>query len=110
MKHLITFVFLAVLFSTTGFAAKPKDLSGPIALKGELQQQYENYPVGTPVVIRKVVKNEISRTVRLRHFLCNRNQWHAIRSTFFRPESHKTLTSRNQSRVLATNLFETTLI
>ena len=56
MKHLITFVFLAVLFSTTGFAAKPKDLSGPIALKGELQQQYENYPVGTPVVIRKVVK------------------------------------------------------
>ena len=55
MKHLITFVFLAVLFSTTGFAAKPKDLSGPIALKGELQQQYENYPVGTPVVIRKVV-------------------------------------------------------
>ena len=56
MKRLITFVFLAVLFSTTGFAAKPKDLSGPIALKGELQQQYENYPVGTPVVIRKVVK------------------------------------------------------
>ena len=55
MKRLITFVFLAVLFSTTGFAAKPKDLSGPIALKGELQQQYENYPVGTPVVIRKVV-------------------------------------------------------
>ena len=33
-----------------------KDLSGPIAIKGELQQQYENFPAGTPVVIRKVVK------------------------------------------------------
>lgn len=56
MKRLITFVFLAVLFSTAGFAARQKDLSGPIAIKGELQQQYENFPAGTPVVIRKVVK------------------------------------------------------
>lgn len=56
MKRLITFVILAVLLSTAGFAAKQKDLSGPIAIKGELQQQYENFPAGTPVVIRKVVK------------------------------------------------------
>lgn len=56
MKRLITFVVLAVLLSTAGFAARQKDLSGPIAIKGELQQQYENFPAGTPVVIRKVVK------------------------------------------------------
>lgn len=56
MKRLITFVILAVLLSTAGFAARQKDLSGPIAIKGELQQQYENFPAGTPVVIRKVVK------------------------------------------------------
>ena len=54
MKRLITFVVLAVLLSTAGFAARQKDLSGPIAIKGE--QQYENFPAGTPVVIRKVVK------------------------------------------------------
>ena len=56
MKRLITFVVLAVLLSTAGFAARQKDLSGPIAIKGELQQQYEDFPAGTPVVIRKVVK------------------------------------------------------
>ena len=77
MKRLITFVVLAVLLSTAGFAARQKDLSGPIAIKGELQQQYENFPAGTPVVIRKVVK---------------------------------TLTSRNQSGVLAANLSETTSV
>ena len=56
MKRLITFVILAVILSTAGFAAKQKDLSGPIAIKGELKQTYENYPAGTPVVIRRVVK------------------------------------------------------
>ena len=56
MKRLITFVILAVLLSTAGFAARQKDLSGPIAIKGELQEQYEDFPAGTPVVIRKVVK------------------------------------------------------
>lgn len=56
MKRLITFVILAVILSTAGFAAKQKDLSGPIAIKGELKQKYENYPAGTPVVIRRVVK------------------------------------------------------
>ncbi len=39
MKRLITFVVLAVLLSTAGFAARQKDLSGPIAIKGELQQR-----------------------------------------------------------------------
>lgn len=33
MKRLITFVILAVLLSTAGFAARQKDLSGPIAIK-----------------------------------------------------------------------------
>lgn len=56
MKRLITFVILAVALSTVGFAAKQKDLSGPIAIKGELKQTYESYPAGTPVVIRRVVK------------------------------------------------------
>lgn len=56
MKRLITFVILAVVLSTVGFAAKQKDLSGPIAIKGELKQTYESYPAGTPVVIRRVVK------------------------------------------------------
>lgn len=56
MKRLITFVILAVIISTTGFAARQKDLSGPIAIKGELKQKYENYPEGTPVIIRRVVK------------------------------------------------------
>ena len=56
MKRLVTFVILAVILSTAGFAAKQKDLSGPIAIKGELKQKYENYPAGTPVVIRRVVK------------------------------------------------------
>ena len=88
MKRLITFVILAVLLSTAGFAARQKDLSGPIAIKGELQQQYENFPAGTPVVIRKVVKMKIGRPGRSRHFLCNRNQWYTIRSTFFCPEDH----------------------
>ena len=36
MKRLITFVILAVLLSTAGFAARQKDLSGPITIKGEL--------------------------------------------------------------------------
>lgn len=56
MKRLITFVILAVVLSTVGFAAKQKDLSGPITIKGELKQTYESYPAGTPVVIRRVVK------------------------------------------------------
>ena len=56
MKRLITFVILAVALSTVGFAAKQMDLSGPIAIKGELKQTYESYPAGTPVVIRRVVK------------------------------------------------------
>lgn len=56
MKRFITFAILAVVLSTAGFAAKQNDLSGQIAIKGELKQTYENYPAGTPVVIRRVVK------------------------------------------------------
>jgi len=56
MKRLITFIFLAVIFATAGLAAKQKDLSGPIAVRGELKQEYEKYPAGTPVIIRRVVK------------------------------------------------------
>lgn len=63
MKRLITFVTLAVVLSTVGFAAKQKDLSGPIAIKGELKQTYESYPAGTPVVIRRVVKMKITDKV-----------------------------------------------
>ncbi|WP_303208408.1 M48 family metallopeptidase [Bacteroides oleiciplenus] len=56
MKRFITFAILAVVLSTAGFAAKQNDLSDQIAIKGELKQTYENYPAGTPVVIRRVVK------------------------------------------------------
>lgn len=56
MKRFVTLLLLAAFLTTAGFAAKQKDLSGPIAIKGELKQKYENYPEGTPVTIRKVVK------------------------------------------------------
>lgn len=56
MKRLVTLLFLAAFLATAGFAAKQKDLSGPIAIKGELKQKYENFSEGTPVIIRRVVK------------------------------------------------------
>lgn len=56
MKRLVTLLFLAAFLATAGFAAKQKDLSGPIAIKGELKQKYEYFSEGTPVIIRKVVK------------------------------------------------------
>ena len=81
MKRLITFVILAVLLSTAGFAARQKDLSGPIAIKGELQQQYENFPAGTPVVIRKVVNIQFAvpssalKTIKLSPPETNQEFW-----------------------------------
>lgn len=56
MKRLVTFAFLIICLSTTGFAAKQKDMSGPIAIKGELKKNYENYSAGTPVIIRRVIE------------------------------------------------------
>ncbi|MCI1648042.1 MAG: M48 family metalloprotease [Bacteroides sp.] len=57
MKRFLFFVFFATFLVQVGFADnRQKDLSGIIAIKGELQQVYENYPTGTPVIIRKVVK------------------------------------------------------
>lgn len=56
MKRLVTLLFLTAFLATAGFAARQKDLSGPIAIKGELKQKYENFSEGTPVIIRRIVK------------------------------------------------------
>lgn len=57
MKRLITLFLLATLVIATGFAKpKQKDLSGTITVRGELKKEYKNVPVGTSVMIRRVVK------------------------------------------------------
>ncbi len=57
MKRLITLFILATLVVATGFAKpKQKDLSGVIAVRGELKKGYQNVPAGTPIIIRRVVK------------------------------------------------------
>lgn len=57
MKRLVTLFILAILVATAGFAkSKHKDLSGSIAVKGELRKEYRQSPAGTPVIIRRVVK------------------------------------------------------
>lgn len=57
MKRLATLFILTILVTTAGFAKpKHKDLSGNIAIKGELTKEYQQSPAGTPVIIRRVVK------------------------------------------------------
>ena len=58
MKRLATLFILTILVATAGFAKpkKYKDLSGNIAVKGELTKEYRQSPAGTPVIIRRVVK------------------------------------------------------
>ena len=57
MKRLATLFILTILATTAGFAkSKHKDLSGNIAIKGELTKEYQQSPAGTPVIIRRVVK------------------------------------------------------
>lgn len=57
MKRLTTLFILTILVTTAGFAKpKHKDLSGNIAIKGELTKEYQQSPAGTPVIIRRVVK------------------------------------------------------
>ena len=53
MKRL-AILFVLVLTSCILYARSGKgdNLSGPIALKGELTEKYQNYSKGTPVVIR----------------------------------------------------------
>lgn len=57
MKRLATLLMLTILVATAGLA-KPrhKDLSGIIAVKGELKKEYQNAPAGTPVIIRRIIK------------------------------------------------------
>ena len=61
MKRL-TILFMLFLTSFILYAKdrKGNDLSGPIALKGELTEKYQNYTKGTPIVIRGVRKMRIS--------------------------------------------------
>ena len=56
MKRLTTLFVLAILVTTAGFAKpKHKDLSGNIAIKGELVKEYGQSPAGTPVIIRREI-------------------------------------------------------
>lgn len=57
MKRL-TILFMLFLTSCMLYAKdrKGNDLSGPIALKGELTEKYQNYTKGTPVVIQEYEK------------------------------------------------------
>lgn len=57
MKRLITLFILTILVVTAGFAKpKQKDLSGAIAVRGELKKGYKQAPAGTSLIIRRVVK------------------------------------------------------
>ncbi len=57
MKRLITLFILATLVVATGLAKpRQKDLSGSIAVRGELKKAYKTAPVGTSIIIRRVVK------------------------------------------------------
>lgn len=57
MKRLAALFILTILIVTAGFAkSKYKDLSGNIAVKGELTKEFQLSPAGTPVIIRRVVK------------------------------------------------------
>ena len=53
MKRLATLFILTILVTTAGFAKpKHKDLSGNIAIKGELTKEYQQSTAGTKVIIR----------------------------------------------------------
>lgn len=56
MKRFVTLLCFIMFLVVAGYAAKTKDLSGPMALKGEFIKPYGNYPAGTPVIVRRVVK------------------------------------------------------
>ncbi|MCD8184733.1 MAG: hypothetical protein LUE99_18525 [Bacteroides sp.] len=57
MKRITTLLMLTILVVTTGFAkSKQKDLSGIIAVRGELKKECQNAPAGTPVIIRQIVE------------------------------------------------------
>lgn len=58
MKRFTILFLMACLFAATG-GAKPKvkDISGSIAINGELKKNYRNTPAGTPVIIRRIIQN-----------------------------------------------------
>lgn len=56
MKRFASLLMLTILGITAGFAQPRKDLSGVIAVRGELKKEYQNVPAGTPIVIRRVVQ------------------------------------------------------
>lgn len=80
MKRLATLFILTILVATAGFAKpqKYKDLSGNIAVKGELTKEYRQSPAGTPVIIRRVVKMKNPQ----QHLLCCRNERHTRDHSF----------------------------
>lgn len=57
MKRLIALFALMTLVIAVGYAKpKQKDLSGAIAVRGELKKEYKTMPAGTPIVIRRLVR------------------------------------------------------
>lgn len=61
MKRIVTFIMLTALALTSGFSkSRQKDISGPIAVRGELRKEYKQTPAGTAVVIRRVIKTDSS--------------------------------------------------
>ncbi|MCF0256986.1 MAG: peptidase M48, partial [Bacteroides heparinolyticus] len=58
MKRFTILFLMACLFAATGVAKpKVKDISGSIAINGELKKNYRNTPAGTPVIIRRIIQN-----------------------------------------------------
>lgn len=61
MKRIATFIILTVFALASGFSKpRQKDISGPIAVRGELTKEYKQVPAGTAVVIRRVIKTNSS--------------------------------------------------
>ncbi len=64
MKRIITLLLLACLAATAGFAkpkTKTKNISGIIAINGELKEPFRNAAAGTPVVIRSIIEDKKNR-------------------------------------------------
>ena len=62
MKRLTTLFILTILVTTAGFAKpKHKDLSGNIAIKGELTKEYQQSPCRYPGHYPPGCQNEQSR-------------------------------------------------
>ncbi|MDR0895902.1 MAG: M48 family metalloprotease [Prevotellaceae bacterium] len=60
----VTTVIIMLLCTVAIFAAKPRDISGLLTLKGELKQTYQSYPKGEPLIVSQVVEAYDDGTTR----------------------------------------------